>query len=391
MHFGLSAEQGAFLRELREYLDGWEEEGFTPTPLLRELDHYHEMTDLREEMMDRFARDGWLTARWPAEYGGSGRGDIEGWLVFEEQGYRRLPYANLGVGLVGQCIRRYGTEEQKQRLLPPILERRIEFALGYSEPNAGSDLASLQTRAVRDGDEYVINGQKIWCSYAERTTHVWLATRTGPADSRHRGISMFVVDLQSPGITIRPIHTQGGFYTTEVFFDDVRVPAADRVGEENQGWAVIMLALDLERTTNYGTIAREFEEIVQWAIDTERDGAPVSEDPLARRTIAELSADMEAARLLSMRPSWMLEAGVVPNAEASVNKVFNSDLRLRVADLGLGLMGEDGQLALGEERAPNLGRTELTYRVASLFRFAAGANEVQRNIIAQRGLGMQRG
>jgi alkylation response protein AidB-like acyl-CoA dehydrogenase len=390
MNFGLEPDQARFLEELRGYLDRWTDEGFVPAELLHELDHDDEHQELRREIVGRMGRDGWLSAKWPTEYGGQGRSHLEQWLMTEELGYRRLPYAMVAVLIQGPCLMAVGTEEQKQRYLPPIMRGEIEFALGYSEPNAGTDLASLQTRAVRDGDHYVVNGQKIWTSYAHYTSHIWLAARTGPSDSRHRGLTVFVLPTDTPGVTIRPIHTQADFITNEAFFDDVRIPVADRVGEENQGWRVIMLALDIERTTFYSMQTRAYEELVEWARTHERGGRPVIEDPHVRKTLAELSVDLEVARLLALRSAWMMGSGTVANAESSVNKVWNSDLRLRLGDAGLDVMGEEGQLRLGDEQAPNLGRTELFYRHAPLWRFAAGTNEIQRNIIAQRGLGMPR-
>jgi alkylation response protein AidB-like acyl-CoA dehydrogenase len=389
MDFGLTPEQSEFLDRFRSYLDGWEQDGAVPE-LLIDIDHDHSLLDARKALIRRLGRDGWLAAKWPAEYGGEDRSHIEAWLINEELAYRGLPSYLIAVIIQAPILMRMGTEEQQRRFLPGILSGEIEFALGYSEPNAGSDLASLQTSAVRDGDEYVINGQKIWTSFAHCASHVWLAARTGTPDSRHRGISVFIVDLASPGVAIEPIDTQAGYSTNYTFYDDVRVSAADRIGEENEGWKVIMAALDTGRSYPYMFLVREFEDLVRWTLEHERDGRPVAQDPLARAQLAEIAVDIEVARMLSTRSAWMLDAGEIPQAEASVNKVWNSDTAQRLGAVGVNLMGEDAQLKLGAHGAPNRGRTEHLFRRSPVFRFAGGTNEIQRNIIAQHGLGMAR-
>jgi hypothetical protein len=390
--FGLSPEQAEYLEDFRAYLDEWSQEGLLPRNLLHDIDHdeREEILKLRRELIRRLGDDGWLRARWPVEYGGEGRSHVEHALVMSELQYRRLPHAMVGVLILGHCLMRAGSEEQKARYLPGIISGDMEFALGYSEPNAGTDLASLQTRAVRAGDVYVVTGQKIWTSFAHTATHLWLATRTGAPDSRHKGLTVFIADLSLPGITIRPIETQADFRVSEIFFDQVRVPAIDRVGDENDGWRIITMALDFERTFGYGALVREFEEVVAWTCERDEFGCAVIDDPAVRNTLAELMVDAEVARLFAMRTSTLMDEGQSPSNEASMNKVWNTELRMRLAAQALDLIGEAGQLRVGEPGAPIDGRAELAYRLSPVFRFAAGTNEVQRNIVAQRGLGLPR-
>lgn len=386
MHFTLEPEHSSFQDQLRSFLDDVPE-----APQNR-----NEVEALESEgggaFLAQLEEAGWLGVGWPRDFGGQGRSAIEQWLFLEEMAYRRLPTGGLSVSSVGPTIMRVGTEEQKQRYLPGILRGEIDFAVGYSEPNAGTDLASLETRAVREGDEYVINGQKIYTTAAHYATHIWLAARTGGREVKHRGISVIIVPLDTPGITVRPLYTQAGVRTNEVFLEDVRVPVANRVGEENAGWYIIAMALDFERIFPYSGLAREFERLVEWAgeQDMGSQGTTVLEDPVARQSLAELAVDLEVARLFSLRTAWMIEQGEVPNVEASINKVWLSELRQRVASAALGLMGEAGQLRVGTDGAPLDGDFEQIYRFFPMLKFGGGTNEIQRNIIAQRGLGLPR-
>jgi alkylation response protein AidB-like acyl-CoA dehydrogenase len=263
-------------------------------------------------------------------------------------------------------------------------------ALGYSEPDAGTDLASLRTKAVRESDEWVIKGSKIWNSGAQRSTHEWLCVRTDPQAQRHRGISVIVVPVDSPGIRIRPLIAWSGYRTNEVFFDDVRVPVTNLIGEENRGWSYITGALDLERgaLTNAGDLRRALDELQVLARMPRRDGTVPIDNAGFRRRLVQAEADVEVAGLMGYEASSLLSDGVIPTVEVSVEKVFSSELRQRIADLGIDLLGAEGLLVHRNPEAPAGGRFEKLYRFAPLMRFGGGTNEVLRDVIAQRGNGM---
>ncbi|HYH49681.1 MAG TPA: acyl-CoA dehydrogenase family protein [Acidimicrobiia bacterium] len=385
MNFSLSEEQQEFLDRLRAYLDGLA--GTEEVVADWERD-FTLITGPSREFLRRLGRDGWLGVGWPKEYGGQGRSAVEQWLFLEEMAYRRLPSGNLTVSSIGPVIAHFGTEEQKREYLPGILAAELEFAIGYTEPDAGTDLANLQTRAEQRADGFwTVNGQKVFTTGASIATHLWLAARTGPADSRHRGISLFIVPMTTPGITVRPLWTQSGERTNEVFLDDVVVDPSGLVGDVNGGWACITHQLDLERLFAVGLLRRQFERIVGW--QAEQDGGAVG-DPWARSHLAALGAEVEMARLLNVRAAWMIDSGRTPYAEASMAKVWFSELRQRLALEALDLMGPAGQLQWHEPDAPDDGYFEHAYRESTVFKFGAGTNEVQRTIIAQQALGLPR-
>lgn len=392
MDFSLDSGDRAFLDEFRAYLDGLKAEGFYPETPLVGPDHAVGEADLarRKAFITRLGRDGWLGVSWPQEYGGRGESGIRQWLMLDELAYRKLPAMLLGVLIVGRTLMHVGSDEHKTEFLPGLLSGELEFCLGYSEPGAGTDLANLQCRAVRDGDEYVINGQKIYTTGAQYATHVWLTVRTGDPTSRSRGVSVLMVPVDTPGITVRPLITGADYRTNEVFYDDVRVPVSARVGEENEGWKVISMALDFERTPTSNRLVREFGELVEWATGKADDGAAPTDDPHVRAELGKLATDLEVARMFSLKIAGMMAKGEVPAAEASMSKVWATEFGQRLPQQALALMGAEGALHVGELDAPLDGVMELTYRESTVFKFAAGTNEVQRDIIAQRGLGLPR-
>jgi alkylation response protein AidB-like acyl-CoA dehydrogenase len=382
--FGLDDQQREFLEGLRAYLDSFDL-GEVVADFERD---FTLITGPSRAFLRQLGRDGWLGVGWPKEYGGQGRSAVEQWLFLEEMAYRRLPSGNLTLSSIGPVIARLGSEDQKRRYLPGILAADLEFAIGYTEPGAGTDLANLQTRAERQSDgDYVCRGQKVFTTGASIATHLWLAARTGLADSRHRGISLFIVSMDTAGITVRPLYTQSGERTNEVFLDDIRISPANLVGDENGGWAGITHQLDLERLFAVGLLRWQFERLVAW--QAARDPSPTG-DAYARHRLAAVGADIEVSRLLNLRAAWMIDSGLTPYAEASMAKVWYSELRQRLALEALDIMGPEGQLEYQQDGAPEGGHFERSYRSSTVFKFGAGTNEVQRTIIAQRALNLPR-
>jgi len=301
-----------------------------------------------------------------------------------------MPYGNLTFTSVAPTLAAYGSDDQKQEYLPGIYRGELCFALGYSEPNAGTDLASLRTRAVRDGDEWVIDGQKIWTSLADVSTHIWLAVRTNPSAPKHAGISIVIVPTDTPGITIRPLHTMYGGHTNETFYDDVRVPVENTVGEVDAGWPIIMNALNHERVAlaATGALARLFDQLVTHL--RERRPAKLA-DPVVRRRLADLLLRLREHRALALQNAWILSQGRTPIAEASMAKVSGTELRTHIANLSMDLLGREGGLSNASgERAAYEGRAEWNFRLSPIFRFGGGTNEIMRDIIAAAGLGLPR-
>ena len=388
MDFKLPSEVEAFRQEVREFIfKEW------PEDRRRGAYAYSEETYSQErEFRRKLGEKGWLALSWPVEYGGSGRPFWEQFVFYQEMSYHGAPAGGTGVNLVGPVIMRVGTDDQKARFLPRIAQGDIDLALGYTEPDSGTDLASLQTRAVRDGDDYVINGTKRFTSAAHRAEYVWLATRTDPDAPKHRGISMFLVDLKSPGITIRPLWTMGDGRTNEMYLDNVRVPRENLIGEENRGWYYAAAALDFERISVFpvASLRSTFDKLVDYIRTASFDGHRLKDDPDVRRKIARISTELEVAQMLSLRAAWIVSQGMIPNYEASMLKVFGTELQQRMTHAATLILGLYGQLQDGSPDAVLEGRFERAYRAAVMPTFGAGSNEIQRNIIATRGMGLPR-
>jgi alkylation response protein AidB-like acyl-CoA dehydrogenase len=389
MDFRFSEEEEAFRSEVREFL----RKEWTLTDCdLDNLDHWNAAKELEKKLGSK----GWLCMAWPKEYGGLGASHMHQLVFQEEMASAHAPIVNRqGVYMVGPCLMLNGTEEQKQRFLPPIANSQVVWVQGFSEPNAGSDLANLQTRAVLDGDDYVVNGQKTWCTRADRGDWIHLMVRTDPSAPKHRGISYLMADMRSPGISINPmIQMTGRADFLEVFFDNVRVPKANLVGPENEGWRVALTTLAFERSA-IGAIVTQtrqvLQDLVHFARETKRNGQPLIEDPVIGRKLGELAIETEVAQLLSHRIVWMASRGQVPNYEASVAKTFTTELEQRIANFGMHLLGLYGQLAEGSKWAALEGRIQYEYLWTVGVTIYAGSNEIQRNIIATRGLDLPRG
>ena len=337
----------------------------------------------------KLADKGWMAPAWPAEHGGMGLGFTEQAIFNEELAYHRVPGPDItSVSYVGPTLLVYGTDEQKEKYLDDIVNARVTWCQGYSEPGSGSDLASLQTRAVRDGDDYVINGQKIWTSNAHRSDWMFALVRTDPDAPKHRGITYLLVDMHSPGITVRPlINMLGGHGFNEVFFEDVRVPVANVVGEENRGWYVGMATMDFERSALSGSAAlrRNFEDFSAFLAEN-----PGLADRGTRLGLADMKVSLEVSRILSLRVLSMQQGGLAPNHEASMAKLFSSELSQRFSQFGVNVLGSFGALRAEDAYAPMRGWFAEQYMQSVPATIAGGTSEVQRSIIATRGLGLPR-
>ena len=352
-------------------------------------DDFARAHDFNSKLADR----GWIAPAWPTQYGGLGASIYEQMVFSEEFGYYGAPDTGtrgFGVGMIGPTLIIHGSDEQKARYLPGITSGEDVWCQGYSEPGAGSDLASLQTRAVRDGDDYVINGSKIWTSGGHHANQMFTLVRTDPDAPKHKGISFLIIDdlKNTAGVTVRPlINMADHHHFNEVFFEDVRVPAGNRVGEEHRGWYVGMTLLDYERS-GIGTTAAQRRTLELLAADLRDRDAATRE---RRRTqIADLVVANNVAKYLGYRIGHLQASGRVPNYEASVVKIFQSELGQRIFNWGVNYLGLGGQLRPGDSRAPHGGAFPEEHLLAVPTTIYSGTNEIQRNIIAQRGLGLPR-
>ena len=335
---------------------------------------------------------GWIAASWPVEYGGQGRDPFEITALRDELRMAQAPLDGMGNSLiVARTILQVGTDDQKARYLPPFMTGEIIFARGYSEPESGSDVAAAATTAVRDGDSWRINGQKMFTTLAHEAAHVFLLTRTDPDKPKHKGLTMFLVPLDSPGIEIQPVHTMGGERTNITYYDDVVVPDSCRVGEVDGGWHVLTVALTFERGGTGKTEAdRVWQQAVEWASATERDGRRIIDEPLVRERLADMRVNLEVARLLAYRTSWIAAEGGLPGVEGSMHKLFYAESMTADASALIDALGPEGLLRRGEDDAPVGGWAEVLYRHAAVTTIYGGTSEVQRSIIAERRLGLPR-
>ncbi|NQT48057.1 MAG: acyl-CoA dehydrogenase family protein [Chloroflexi bacterium] len=390
MDFELTVEQQRLQDEILDYL----KKNITPE-LRRDLeDNPDGEGPLCKQFIRQLGNDGWMGIGWPQEYGGQGRSPIEQYIFFDlALGYHRIPLPVLSLMTVGPTLMHLGTDEQKKRFLPPILTGDIVFSIAYTEPEAGTDLFALKTTAIRDGDDYIINGQKTFTTSGHYCDYFWLAARTDPkAAKQHQGISIFLVDAKSPGITVEPINMIGDYQVNQEYFDNVRVPKDCLVGEENRGVEYMIMQLAHERTAMvpHSGPLRFIDDVTEWARTTKRNGSPVFDQPWVRNKIAEMIVETEVLKLLNYRVAWMLTQGVSPFVESSMIKVFGSEQILRVVGGCLQIMGLYGQLWPGSKWAPVRGRMQRELEVLVQITFAGGTNEVLRDIMAMMGLGMMK-
>jgi len=389
VYIGYSEGQEQLRRELRAYYDDL----LTPE-VVEGLSNGHGVGPVMRSVVRQMGADGWLGIGWPTEYGGQGRSAIEQFVFFDESMRAGAPVPMLTINTVGPTIMNFGTDEQKAFFLPRILRGEVHFCIGYSEPGAGTDLAALGTRAERDGDEFVINGQKMWTSLASDADYIWLATRTNPEVKKHKGISLFIVDMRhTAGIRVDPLHLLGDHDINATFFEDARVPAANLVGGEDNGWSLITNQLNHERVTlcSSGIIERCLEEVRDWAQSTKlADGRRVIDAEWVQLSLARVRAKLEFLRLMNWKVAWSATEGHLDVADASTTKVFGTEFYLEAFRLMMEIVGEQAYLRRGSVDAALAGRLEQSYRSLLILTFGGGTNEVQRDLIAMFGLGMPR-
>jgi alkylation response protein AidB-like acyl-CoA dehydrogenase len=389
MNFRLNEEQERLRTEICRFLQ--KELGTThdsdPTPMLPGYMPHREFER-------KLGSKGWLALSWPVEYGGGGRPVTDQFIADEEVALHGGPASDaLGRVIVGPALIAGGSEAQKRAYLPGMAKGELTFCLGYTEPEAGSDFAALQTRAVRDGDDYVINGRKIFTSGAESSEYCWLAARTSSDNAKHAGISVFVVPMDSPGVEVGPlINLMDKHWFNETVFEDVRVPVSERVGQENEGWRVLTSALGSERITVYRAFIhrRALATLTRFA-HAGGNGSAKWEDPAVRQTVAQLWTEYEVAGLLLQRAIDMDSAGVDYRAQAAMVKLFNTEFAQRLYLEGVRILGLHGQLREGDPRAPINGSIAHEYMSTVQDTIGAGTSEVQRELIAIRGLELPRG
>jgi len=389
MDFRFTEEQEGLRQEVRGFLEEEIRRGtFEP-----KCDVW--MTGHSLELTRKIAERGWIGMICPKEYGGQGRSWVDRLIVTEEMLRYGAPTALhwFGDRQVGRCLLAYGDEEQKREFLPKIIKGEAFFALGMSEPEAGSDLASLKTRAIEDGDDYIIDGQKVWTT-GQLRNYIYLLARTDPEAVKHRGISEFIIDLSTPGVTMHPIMTIAGEEEfNEVFFDNVRVSKKCLIGEKNRGWYQIASQLDYERTGierlmgNYPL----FEALIQFVREAKRNGKPLSEDIIVRDKLAQLRIEFEVGRLFAYWTTMMLDEGRVPNWEAAMSKAYSTTFQKRLASVAMEIMGLYGQLMTESRLSPIRGLASHSYLASRSYSLQGGTTEIMKNIIAQRGLGLPKG
>lgn len=391
MDFDFTADQLDFLREVEEFLDA----NHDPAVYEPARENGAQLIDTpeRRAFMQKLASQGWLGITWPSEWGGQDGDGVYEYLLNEALARRGCPQIGKGVGIIGKTLLAHGSEKLKREFLPGILDATVEFAVGYSEPDAGSDAASMRLRATRDGQGWRLNGQKTWTTSAHFADWYWLGARTDPEAPKHHGITLFLVPLDHPGITIQAIDTIGNERTNSVFLDDVWVSDEYVVGEVNKGFQYISEALDLERFTMFtlSPILARLDLLIDYVAAADRDGKPLRDDPVVRRTIARLLTQAEMARMLSVRVvDASSRPGPPPTVQASEYKLYATEFSRRLANVAMDLSGPGGVLAFGVEDAPMRGRSESTYRYTVIDTIGGGASEIQKNIISRRGLGLPR-
>ena len=390
MQFGWSQEEEAFRREIQDFLkqelpEGWgqgdEEDG---------------RIDFEKGFAKKLGAKSWLTCAWPEEYGGKGWSIIQQMIFNEELAWVKAPLGlvNCGVNLAGPSIMVHGTEEQRKKYLPGISRGEDIWCQLFSEPNAGSDLPSLQTKAEDKGDYYLVNGQKTWTTQGHHAKYAIMLARTDQNAPKHKGISYFLLDLSLPGVTRRPIINMADVHHfNEFFFDDVEVPKTALVGEENRGWYVGTTTLNFERSGLRASVPamQLMQELLQFAKEGHESHSPIKGNPALRHKIADMTIQLHVSRLLAYRTGWMQASGQIPSAESSIGRLFGAELTQRLVQLGMEIMGHWGEPTHESGINALRGKVQKLYRGQRAITIGAGTSEIQRNTIAMRGLGLPRG
>lgn len=397
MDFRFTPEEEAFREEVNRFLDDVLPENWLGV----DPDGHNEQADEKLHQFDldlrrKLAAKGWLGLQWPRQYGGQEAPMMKRFILEQELIYRGAPYWAISAALMfGDMILQFGTEQQRLRFLPPIARGEVQWCVGMSEPNAGSDLANLQLRATEEGDSFVLNGQKTWQTGAHYADWVMLYARTDPNVKKHKGITAFMVDMKSPGITMRRIPQMTGHPAfCEVFYDNVKVPKENVLGALNAGWSVALFGVATEKSFGYWLInsgRRDLEMLVRYCQETQVDGQPLCKDPLIRSRLAQLAIELEVGRNLGMRLNWMATKGMPIIAEACQLKPFGGSILQRLGNLGVGILGLYGQLDEESKWVKLRGRMKYLFLAAAAMTIEGGTNEASRNTIASVGLGLPRG
>ena len=390
MEFSFTPEQDRLRLEVREFL---KKEVTEESRLDFRLDRPYSPDTWK--VLRGLGERGWLCPAWPRELGGIGASPLDNYVIQDEISYAfaPAPFAVISAMVVGPTLLLHGSEEQKKKYLPMIARGEVEFSMGYSEPQSGSDLASLSLRADDKGDYYLVNGQKMFSTKADFADYGWVAVRTDPDNpKKHKGISLLIVDLKNtPGITIHPIYNMSGYHSTEVFYDDVKIPKENLVGELNQGFYIIGAALLFERAISVSGFHRPLEMLVDYVKNTRRGGKLLSEDPLVRRKIAEIEMKFAVTGVIARRLSWMQEEKLFALNETAMAKLLSTELVYDLANVGIQVMGPYGELVSDSKYAELQGWFAHIYQESPHYKIAGGTSEIQRQIISTRGLGLPRG
>ena len=388
MYLTYTPEQAALRDELRDYFARLMTPERVASLAKGELDG-----PAYKEIVRQLGTDRWLGLSWPTEYGGQGRDLLDQYIFFDESQRAHVPVPFLTTNTVGPTIMAYGSEEQKASFLPRILAGDLHFSIGYSEPGAGTDLASLTTTAVRDGDHYVINGQKMWTSLIQHADYVWLACRTDPDAKRHKGLSMIIVPTDAEGFSYTPVHTIGGGYTSATYYDNVRVPVENVVLGENRGWELITSQLNHERValSSAGMVERKILDVRRWAQETKLgDGRRVIDQEWVQVSLGRLHAKVEFLKLLNWKVAWSVTQGTLNPADASAVKIFGSEFYIEAYRALMEIIGQASTLTKDSAGAVLGADLERAMRNTLVLTFGGGTNEIQRDIIAMVGLSMPR-
>ena len=388
MELAYTPEQEALRRDLRAYYDTL----LTPE-VVEALARENGVGPTNRRIVKQMGADGWLGLGWPKEWGGRGLSALEQFIFFDESMTSGAPVPMLTINTVGPTIMQFGTDEQKQHFLPRIIKGEIHFCIGYTEPGAGTDLASLTTRAERDGDEFVINGQKIFTSLASGADYIWLAARTNPEVKKHKGISIFAIPMDTPGIEVQPMRLLSEHDINQTYFTDVRVPETAVVGGVDNGWGLITNQLNHERVTlcSPGMIERSLRDVRAWAQQTRlSDGRRVIDQEWVQVSLARVHAKLEFLRLINWKVCWTATQGGLDVADASTTKTFGTEFYLEAFRLLFEIVGEAGYLRKDSPDSVVGARLEMLYRSLLILTFGGGTNEVQRDLIAMFGLGLPR-